>query len=454
MTRRLLGTYLLITGFVLLVLIIPLGRSFAARQETNLLNAIDRDATVVSSLVEDDLEAGRPIQLDAILAGYNQSLGGRIIVVNTAGISVADSNNIGGTPLDFSTRPEIRLALAGENTTGRRPSETAGGDLLYVAKPIGSSGRILGAVRITYPAADLNDEVLDNWLRLAFLSLAVLAAVAAVGIMLARQVTRPVRSLEEAARALAAGDLKSRVPGQNGTPELTSLGDTFNEMAARIESLVDAQRSFVADASHQLRTPLTAMRLRLENLADTASAEDKPGVEAAITEIHRLSRLVDGLLAIARAEAGTTHAEAIDLAAIAIERTDAWEALATESGVELTLTTPATAPARAVPGAVEQILDNLLANALDATPAGRAVAVVVTDQENVWELHVRDEGHGMAKENLERAFDRFYSRGKPGKGSGLGLAIVRQLTVAGGGEVELRTAPGGGVDAVVTLAHG
>jgi signal transduction histidine kinase len=225
-------------------------------------------------------------------------------------------------------------------------------------------------------------------------------------------------------------------------------------MAARIESLVDAQRSFVADASHQLRTPLTAMRLRLENLADTASAEDKPGVEAAITEIHRLSRLVDGLLAIARAEAGTTHAEAIDLAAIAIERTDAWEALATESGVELTLTTPATAPARAVPGAVEQILDNLLANALDATPAGRAVAVVVTDQENVWELHVRDEGHGMAKENLERAFDRFYSRGKPGKGSGLGLAIVRQLTVAGGGEVELRTAPGGGVDAVVTLAHG
>ncbi len=453
MTRRLLGTYLLITGFVLLVLIIPLGRTFASREEENLLSAIDRDATVVGSLVEEDLEAGRSLQLDSVLARYDQDPGGRIVVVDTAGISVADSDNIGGPPLDFSTRPEIQAALAGERTTGRRPSETVGDDLLYVARPIGSSGRILGAVRITYPAGSLNDEIVDNWLRLALLSLVVLTAVAAVGVILAKQVTRPVRGLEAAARSLAEGDLTSRVPDQRGAPELISLGQTFNEMAARLESLVAAQSSFVADASHQLRTPLTALQLRLENLADAAPPEEKVGVEAAIKEIHRLSHLVDALLAIARAEAGTAHPETVDLAVVAGERTHAWQALAAESGVELTLTAPPTAAVRAVPGAIEQILDNLLANALDATPQGRGVAVEVNEGKGTWELRVRDQGHGMAPADLERAFDRFYSKGKPGKGSGLGLAIVRQLALTSGGDSILRPGPAGGIDAVVTLVR-
>jgi signal transduction histidine kinase len=450
-TRRLLGTYLLITGFVLLVLIIPLGRTFASREEANLLSAVDRDATVVASLVEEDLEAGRPIQLDAVLTRYHEDPGGRIVVTDTAGISVADSDNIGGPPMDFSTRPEIQTALAGERTTGRRPSETVGDDLLYVAKPIGSSGRILGAVRITYPAGSLNDEIFDNWVRLALLSLVVLVAVAAVGVTLARQVTRPVRGLEEAARSLAAGDLTSRVPDQKGAPELASLGRTFNEMATRLEALVASQKSFIADASHQLRTPLTALRLRLENLAGTTAPDDREGVEAAITEIHRLSRLVDGLLAIARAEAGANHPETIDLAAAARERTDAWGALADESDVKLTLRSPTTAIVRAVPGAIEQILDNLLANALDATAAGGGVTVEVNGGDDVWELHVRDQGHGMDPEDMARAFDRFYSRGKSGKGSGLGLAIVSQLATASGGIASLHTAPGGGVDAVVHL---
>ena len=453
MTRRLAGTYLLITAFVLIVLIVPLGRTFAAREETNLLNAIDRDATVVASLVEDDLEAGRPTQIDALLAGYAKDPGGRIIIVDDAGISVADSDHIGGPRMDFSTRPEIQAALAGHRATGRRPSETAGDDLLYVAKPIGSNGRILGAIRITFPAGSLNDEVLDNWIRLALLSLVVLIAVAAVGVALARQVTRPVRSLEEAARALAAGDLTSRVPEQRGAPELTSLGGTFNEMADRLESLVASHRSFVADASHQLRTPLTALRLRLENLADSAEPGDRQAVAAAIAEIHRLSRLVDGLLAIARAEGGTNHPEPVDLAAVAHERTAAWEALAVESGVEVTMEAPATARALAVPGAAEQILDNLLANALDATQDGGVVAVVVDERDGFWEIHVRDEGHGMPAEDRERAFDRFYSKGKPGKGSGLGLAIVRQLATASGGDAALHEAPKGGVDALIRLPH-
>jgi signal transduction histidine kinase len=248
--------------------------------------------------------------------------------------------------------------------------------------------------------------------------------------------------------------LTSRVTSQRGAPELTSLGRTFNEMAGRLESIVASHRSFVADASHQLRTPLTALQLRLENLADSVDGDERPEVEAAIKEIHRLSRLVDGLLAIARAEAGSNHPETVDLAVVAGERSGAWEALAAETGIDLTMQAPPIAPARAVPGAIEQILDNLLANALDATPDGGRVEVEVDEHDGAWELHVRDQGRGMAPEDLERAFDRFFSKGKPGKGSGLGLAIVQQLATASGGDAVLRPGPEGGIDAVVRLPHG
>ena len=451
MTRRLVGTYLAITGLILLVLIVPLGRTFASSEQDRLLAAIDRDATVVAGLSEEGLELGQPVGFDALLARYGNDPGGRIVVVDSRGISVADSDNIGGAPTDFSTRPEIGVALSGTRTAGRRASETLGGDLLFVARPVESSGRILGAVRITYPAATLNDAVFDNWLRLGLLSVVVLIAVTVVGIVLARQVTRPVRDLETAALALAEGDLEMRVPDRSGPPELVSLGRTFNEMATRIESLVSSQRAFVANASHQLRTPLTALRLRLDNLEDTAGPDEQAAVQAAIAEIQRLSRIVDGLLAIARSEAESRPLEPVDVAGVARERGETWRPLAREAGIGLEVTGPAVAWATTVPGAIEQILDNLISNALEATPGDGAIRVSVRDAGAAWELHVLDDGPGLTRTERERAFDRFYSKGKAGRGSGLGLAVVRQLAVASGGEASLQEATGGGVDAVVRL---
>ena len=113
MTRRLLGTYLTITGFVLVVLIIPLGRTFAAREQDRLISAIERDATVIAGMSEEGLEEGQPLGLDLLLARYAQDPGGRIVIVDAAGISVADSDNLDGPPRDFSTRPEFIEALAG-----------------------------------------------------------------------------------------------------------------------------------------------------------------------------------------------------------------------------------------------------------------------------------------------------------------------------------------------------
>lgn len=159
------------------------------------------------------------------------------------------------------------------------------------------------------------------------------------------------------------------------------LGETFNEMAERLEELVHTQRAFLADASHQLRTPLTALHLRLENLEDTLEDEQQADLTAALAEADRLSRIVDGLLTLARTEGGVRPVrERVDVKDVLLDRADAWSALAEERQVALTCELPAAADqqgpilmALGCPGHLEQILDNFLANALEATPAAGSV---------------------------------------------------------------------------------
>ncbi|MCZ7529774.1 MAG: HAMP domain-containing histidine kinase [Acidimicrobiia bacterium] len=223
-------------------------------------------------------------------------------------------------------------------------------------------------------------------------------------------------------------------------------------MAERLEELVGSQRAFVADASHQLRTPLTALRLRLENLESTAPAAASADLEAGTREVARLGRLVEGLLAIARAEGMRPERRPVDAATVARERVEAWAPLAEERGLHLTLDAEHDAPALAVEGALDQVLDNLLDNAMEATPEGGTITVTVDTDEDEVTVHVIDDGPGMSDDERSRAFDRFW-RGAAGDtaGSGLGLAIVRQLVSASGGRVELHDADPTGLDVDVRL---
>ena len=227
-------------------------------------------------------------------------------------------------------------------------------------------------------------------------------------------------------------------------------------MATRLEELVGAQRTFVADASHQLRSPLTALRLRLENVAAALPAADQD-VDAMLAELDRLSRVVDGLLLLARSE-GRRHEHAfVDVGEVVASRCDAWSALAEEAGIRLESRASSTETTRAwlVPGHLDQIIDNLVANALEATPAGRSVLVVIEEHGTHIEVHVVDEGRGMPDDERTHAFDRFW-RGpgsRAGAGTGLGLSIVRQLARATAAEVQLRDTPGGGIDATVRFSR-
>ncbi|MFF9772346.1 sensor histidine kinase [Streptomyces sp. NPDC013978] len=348
------------------------------------------------------------------------------------------------------------------------PITTAGSDattrpLTATRADTASAAAAQGAVRITLPTTMVHARVFAVWLLLALVGLAVLTGVAAVAFAFARWTGRPIRQLEEATHRLAEGGRATSVVVTSGPPEVRSLAAAFNTTAARLEHLLASQRAFAGEASHQLKTPLAALRLRLENLEPDIARRARPSLDAAVTETDRLARMVEGLLAMARLEESAAIPAPVDLGAICAERHRTWGPLFEREGVSLVLFAGVVGPVTAVPGAVEQILDNLLSNALRASPAGSTVTMelrllvparrALRDARPSWvDLHVTDEGPGMTPEQRTRAFDRFWrAPGAPKGGTGLGLSLVQRLAHASGGEVTLREAATGGLDAVVRL---
>ena len=246
------------------------------------------------------------------------------------------------------------------------------------------------------------------------------------------------------------GDLTARAAVDAGPPEIRALAARFNEMVARLEVLVRSQQEFVADASHQLRTPLTALQLRLENLGRDVRPGGAAQLDGALAEVTRLGGLVDELLSLARADAIEASPVSVDLHDAVRSRLAAWAARAEMTDVTLELDVPSGLRAEATPGSLDQVLDNLLANALAVSPQGGRISVRGLRAERFVELHVADEGPGLTVEQRARAFDRFWREG-PSSGTGLGLAIAHRLVTADGGELELREAARGGLDAVVRL---
>ena len=215
---------------------------------------------------------------------------------------------------------------------------------------------------------------------------------------------------------------------------MRELAHSFNDTAAKLESLLHSQEQFVADASHELRTPLTALRLRLENLERDTPASGRTDVEAAIAEAERLNGMVEDLLALARADATEAQAEPVDLAELVRSRAEAWEAYADERGVRVVAETTGKPIARVARGRVEQIVDNLLSNALEVSPPGSAVRLVAEPGPAGMQLRIVDQGPGMTAVERGRAFDRFWRGKHDGSGSGLGLAIVKRLAEADDGD--------------------
>lgn len=429
----------------------PLALSLRDRVDTEVKSQARNQAEVVASSAVAFVDPPREAQLQRIATRSAASVRGRVIVVDQSGRLLADS---AGAPSgrSYGNRPEVEAALSGQGEQITRSSETLGEDILATAVPILRRGRPSGAVRVTQSIEAVNRAVKTSVLDVAALAAIVLLLGLVAGALIAQQIARPIRRLDNAARRVAEGDLDTAVEVE-GSTEQRSLARAFNEMTQRIKRLLRVQQDFVADASHQLRTPLTGLRLRLEGLMDRFRGE--PQVEheldAALGELDRLSLIVEELLILSRAGEHELPGERIDLGEAARRAAARWSAAAADRGIEIEVT-PAGDEASgwcAAPD-LERSLDSLVENALTYSPAGTTVVLAVAPGR----IAVLDQGPGLTAGEEEAVFERF-SRGSAGrrgpKGTGLGLAIARELTRQWDGEVRLRNRAGGGLEATIEL---
>ena len=415
-------------------------RARAEKQTEVLVNA----QTIAASVDHTTLKPGK--SLNQLVARFSTQVEGRVIAMNKAGVVLADSDRTAvGENYNTPLRPEIQSAL---NPTRPEPialtrfSSVLHTDIMVAAAPV-VRRRIdrRGAHHPRYRGR-------ERAVRRTTISLILVIGGAGlfVGLTIAfamsSSLARPLTGLAAAARRLGAGDLSARAHDIHGADEIEDLARSFDEMADRVERTVQAQREFVANASHQLRTPLTGMKLRLESAHDRADTPElKQDLAAADQEVDRLAATVDRLLVMARKleEGEPTEVELHDAAARAVER---WNERAATRGSTLTIDGDRSG-AQANPTDVDQILDNLLENAVDLragrdrAPHRHGGAPGVRGGARPRAGHPRRgtwEGHRAVLPGQGRS---------PG-GSGLGLAIARDLAERWGGTVLVQSAEGGG----------
>jgi signal transduction histidine kinase len=442
--RRLVLAFAYLLVLIVVALAIPLGVTVDRRAKDAFYNRISTQAQVIaSSLGGTPFPGSTPANLRSIISSDRGEVDARIIVTDGSqdAFLLADSDDPGARPpnVAYNTRgrPEIGAALGGQSVRLIRHSTDLGGDLLVVAYPVFSGGKVIGTVRLSQPMADVDARVRRSWEAIA----AVAAVVAIVGLVvawaLATSLAQPLRSLTATATRLGRGDLGARAEA-SGPPDVAAVGIALNRMAAELTALLDAQREFVANASHQMRTPLTGLRLRLEALA--AGPPPDPEAEAALREVDRMSDLVADLLVLARAGVPPRSATTSDLAEQARAAADRWRPVAEDREQAFSLDAPGLpVQVGADPADVAIVLDNLIENAIVYSPSGATVSVTVA-KNGGGTILVEDDGPGIHPSEAGKVFERFF-RGRAGSGvpggTGLGLTIVHDLAARWNGTVEL-----------------
>jgi signal transduction histidine kinase len=442
-TRRIAWTLVVLTSVLLVLAVVPLAVSLTARERVAHRDSQRAAARVIAAVAEEHLSDGKPVGV------MRKELDTAARTGDCAAVYDASARLVASTPCKAAQGEEAD-ELVEDVLRGREPEPAESEGRLLAAEPAGDVREPAGAVVLTRSSASLDARIAAIWGWSAAIGVAGLAASVLLSVRLARWVSRPLSTLDASARRLGEGALDERADVGTGPPEVRRLAATFNTMAARTEALVHGHRAVIADVSHQLRTPLAALRLRLDVLATGADDATAADLAAAQEEISRLSRLVDGLLAVARAEQTTPRAAAVRIDEVVAERVAAWAPVAEERGVRLAAESGGRAPTVALgAGHLEQILDNLIANAVDAVPSGGSISLDRRAAAATARVRVRDDGPGMTAQAKAVAFRRF---GNPeAGGTGLGLAIVHRLVTVNGGTVWLEDTPGGGLTVVLEL---
>jgi two-component system OmpR family sensor kinase len=409
-------------------------------------------------------EAGRPAlaqELSATLEAVPDFL---IITAGTDSVPLFGSTASRGLPYPkFEQLGQVIAAARGRRVEGTIRLAPDGPRLRYIVLPLGPDVPQGGAVLVGVQpeTAELGlEQTFSSFLLI--LPFGVLAAYA-IGSLIARRALAPVDQITNEVREITDGrSLHRRLPTSMVKDELGRLADTLNQMMERLERSFAALRRFTADASHELKTPLTVLRAGVERALITSNLppEALSVLEETMEEINRMTELVDALLTLARADEGLVrlHQEPVDLRALILETEETGELLAEPAGIAVTVETPVDPVIVAVDGSrIRQLVMNLLTNAVKYTPSGGRVRLWLEREDGRVRFGVSDTGIGIAAGDLPHIFDRFWradsARTRTGErtGVGLGLAICKWIAEAHGGTIDVQSRPGRGTTFSVTL---
>ncbi|MET8090700.1 HAMP domain-containing sensor histidine kinase [Micromonospora sp. NPDC005220] len=455
MHRRLLAVLVPLAVLLIAALGLPLSVTVAERemQETY----VDRlgDVGRFASLADTALSTGRTEALQQELTRYHRLYGIPVAVIDTSGtVLLGPADAYQEAARAEPTLPRIvTAALAGARSEPSGEWAPWNDSALVVAEPVGRDSEVVGAVVTISDLSTTRERILVRWARLAGLGLLPLIALVAVAWPVSAWVLRPVGKLDAATSRISKGDLTIRVDAEAGPPELRRLAESFNTMMDAVENSVQRQRAFVSDASHQLRNPLTSLRLAVESL-DRHVRPDGDGrqvYDVAVDELKAMQRMLNSLQASARMESMRT-ASPVDLDEVLTTRVERWRALTATAGQTLTVDVPPGLRLLEPPGGLGSILDELISNALRLSDA-RVVEVNArvspggasggrdgdATTSGVVTIAVRDDGRGIDASERPQALRRFWRspQHQNVSGTGLGLAICADLVGRAGGELRL-----------------
>jgi signal transduction histidine kinase len=402
-------------------------------------------------------------RLQQVANRYADDTHARVTIYNTQGYALADSQTPIRTIGSLTMQADLQTVLQNARPSGAiidaHPAASEGGELaILAAAPIEQSDRLLGAVQISKPLAAVTADARSVLLRMALAALAALVVATALAIWIGRRLVQPLRKLEDAAFAVAEGDLTQTVPVES-YDEVGALARAFNYMVREVRAMLQQQRAFVANASHELRTPLANIKLRSEALRTLHAAN--PQLEARYlseieAEADRLTRLANDLLDLARLEEAEPLAPADlqDVAPILREAAGIMQLRAEEAKLSLYTAIADNLPRVCVRAEdLEIIAVNLLDNAVKYTQPGGEVRLQAVSVAGGVQIRVQDNGPGIPGEDAAHVFERFYRVDKArsrrasagasvGSGAGLGLAIVHNLVSQNGGHIRVERAAG------------
>lgn len=457
MRRRLLVVLLTFAAVAVTGFAWPLLSSTAEQRSQRLL--IDRTAALdrFAVLAQHAVATGNLAALTEEATAYADLYQEDVLILDRQRRVLLAAGSI--TPDDPQLQPLIDGALRnepGQPLPKLRPWSTG---KVVLTRPVGTDTRIAGVVALRTSVDAAAADVRGRWWLVLGGALAATAGIVALALALARWVLRPLTELERGVLAVAAGRQGAHVTAGGGPPELRALTSSFNRMSDAVAAAADQERQLVADASHQLRNPMAALRLRVDSLAPSVPAAAQAGYRSLAAEVERLESLLDGLLTLASADRGAAQPGPADSSrcwpgAVAIARLDAWRPAACQAGVQLVNDLPAEPAAVACSDSeLAQVLDVLLDNAIRYARRGATVTLRAAIHPDTLGLIVEDDGPGLSAQERSWATRRFWRAAQHGDstGTGLGLAIAEQLLASRAGTLRVTVSDTGGLAVHVVL---